>query len=138
MPEEIRRLLKIRQGEIMADPFGLFGDDRDSKRVLGIRDKQILYRKANKRCENPACNRPIEFDEMQIGHKTAWSKRGKTTFKNSVCLCYKCNRLQGTDSWAVFLRKQGVKSVRSQVKDSLESLNISQLKALAKKHHIKL
>jgi len=50
---------------------------------------------------------------MQVGHKTAASKGGKATLRNSVCLCYKCNKLQGTDSWPTFLRKMGKKNVRS-------------------------
>lgn len=115
-----------------------FDNDNDSKRTLGIRDKQILYRKANKRCENPKCNKEIEFHDMQVGHKKAWSKGGRTTFKNSVCLCYGCNKLQGTDSWTVFLKKQGVEDKTTSVKESLETLSINQLKSLTKKHHIKV
>lgn len=115
----------------------LFGDDYyDSKRTIGIRDKQILYRNANKRCQNPSCNKKIDFDEMQVGHKTAWSRGGKTTLRNSVCLCYRCNKLQGTDSWAVFMKKQGVEDPKAKMKEALETLNIQQLKFLAKKHHI--
>lgn len=116
--------------------MSIFDDENDSKRALGIRDKQILYRKANKKCENPACEKSIDFDEMQVGHKKAWSKGGKTTLKNSVCLCYRCNKLQGTDSWMIFLNKQGVKDKNSSLKESLETLNITQLKTLAKEHHI--
>ena len=98
--------------------MGFFDDDdyKDSKRTLSIRDRQILYRRAKKRCENPACGREIEFDEMQVGHKKAWSKGGRTTLANSVCLCYRCNKLQGTDSWAVFLKKQGVKDPKAKPK----------------------
>jgi len=77
----------------------MIDDYYDSKRSLGIRDRQILYRNAKGRCQNPACNKKIEFDEMQVGHKTAWSRGGSTTLRNSVCLCYRCNKLQGTDSW---------------------------------------
>ncbi len=79
-----------------------------SRRSLGIRDRQILYRNANSRCENPKCRKKIEFDEMQVGHKTAWSRGGGTTIKNSACLCYRCNKLQGTGSWTVFMKKQGI------------------------------
>ena len=118
--------------------MNLFDDDRDAKRTLGIRDKQILYRKASKRCQNPACGRKIDFDEMQVGHRTAWSKGGKTTLKNSVCLCYRCNKLQGRDSWNAFLRKQGVKDEKAGLKNTLESLSIGQLKSLAKRHNIKV
>ena len=118
--------------------WSLFGDEKKTKRTLGIRDKQILYRNANKRCQNPACKKKIDFDEMQVGHKNAYSKGGSTSLRNSVCLCYRCNKLQGTDSWATFLRKQNVKDNNAKIKDSLESLTINQLKALAKKHNIKV
>jgi hypothetical protein len=118
--------------------MGFFDDDYEPRRTLGIRDRQILYRRANKRCENPACGKRIEFDEMQVGHKTAWSKGGSTTLRNSVCLCYRCNKLQGTDSWAVFLKKQGVEDPKLKLKKSLQALNVKQLKALAEKHHVKV
>lgn len=80
---------------------------KKGKRTLGIRDKQILYRRANGRCENPSCGKKIDFDEMESGHKNAASKGGSATLRNSVCLCARCNKLQGTDSWATFMRKQG-------------------------------
>lgn len=44
---------------------------------------------------------------MQSGHKKAASKGGNATLGNSVCLCYECNKLQGTDSWATFMKKMG-------------------------------
>ena len=76
---------------------------------------------------------------MQVGHKTAWSRGGTTTLKNSVCLCWRCNNLQGTDSWVVFLKKQGVavadpKSEKIEVKKILATKTVLQLKALAKQH----
>ena len=116
----------------------LFDDGLDSKRTLGIRDKQILYRNAKGRCQNPTCNKKIDFDELQVGHKTAWSRGGRTTLKNSVCLCYRCNKLQGTDSWAVFMKKQGVEDPKAKMKEALETLNIKQLKSLAEKYHIRI
>ena len=118
----------------------IWEDEPKRKRTLGINDRQILYRKAGKRCENPTCKKKIDYDEMQVGHKTAYSKGGATTLTNSACLCYRCNKLQGTDSWAVFLRKQNVsdpkKVKRETVKDRLKSLTITQLKSLSKKHNI--
>jgi len=118
--------------------MGLFDDDKRTKRTLGIRDKQILYRNAKGRCQNPACNKKIEFDEMQVGHKTAWSKGGSTTLRNSVCLCYRCNKLQGNDSWAVFMRKQGIEDPKKNMKQSLEKLTLQQLKRLAVEHQVKV
>ena len=75
---------------------------------------------------------------MQVGHKTAWSKGGSTNLRNSICLCYRCNKLQGTDSWATFLKKQGVKDKSKVLKEKLGNLTVSQLKVLAKKHNIKV
>ncbi len=115
-----------------------WSDDNDSKRTLGIRDKQILYRNAKGKCENPACGKKIDFDEMQVGHKTAWSKGGRTTLKKCVCLCYRCNKLQGTDSWATFLKKQNVVDPKTKLKQGLQGLGMKQLKYLADKHGLKL
>jgi hypothetical protein len=116
----------------------IFYEEPTPKRTLGIRDKQILYRKAKGRCENPACSKKLEFDEMQVGHKTAWSKGGSTTLKSCVCLCYRCNKLQRTDSWSTFLKKQGVADLTTRIKNLLNALKITQLKSLAAKHGIKV
>jgi len=93
-------------------PINLYGVISPSKkRTLGIRDKQILYRRAKGKCE--ACDRKIEFDEMHAGHKNAASKGGSATLRNSVCICGRCNKLQGTDNWATFMRKMGKTNTRS-------------------------
>ena len=93
-------------------PVNLYGPKTPSrKRTLGIRDKQILYRRAKGRCE--ACRRKIDFDEMHSGHKNAASKGGSATLRNSVCVCARCNKLQGTDSWATFMKKMGKSNTRS-------------------------
>lgn len=47
-------------------------EDEPVKRTLGIRDRQILWKRANHKCE--ACGKQIDFTEMQVGHKTAASK----------------------------------------------------------------
>ena len=121
----------------------MYFDDRPrAKRTLGIRDKQILYRNAKGRCENPGCKKKIDFDEMQVGHMTAHSKGGPTTLKTTKCLCYRCNKLQSTDSWATFMRKQNIKDPvvekKQQAKSSLESLTLAQLKSLAKAKNVKV
>src|SRR3989344_3698766 len=80
----------------------LWGQKKE-KRSIGNRDKHILYITANKRCEN--CGKRLAEHEMQVGHKKAYSKNGKTKLANSVALCYPCNNLQGTDSWETFRTK---------------------------------
>jgi hypothetical protein len=94
-----------KKSEMSFAAFGSNVSSKKKKRTLGIRDRQILYRRAKKKCE--ACDRRIEFDEMHAGHKNAASKGGSTTLRNSVCICARCNKLQGTDSWATFMKKMG-------------------------------
>lgn len=109
---------------IKIKPINLYGQTQKSsngKRTLGIRDKQILYQRAKAKCE--ACNKKIEFSEMQTGHKTAASKGGRATLSNSVCLCYRCNKLQGTDSWATFMKKMGKSNIRSVTSSKKRSLS---------------
>ena len=106
------------------------------QRTLGIRDKQILYLKAEKKCEN--CGKTLEFHEIQVGHKKAASKGGSATLKNCVCLCYPCNKLQGTDNWITFQRKQGKTIESDKIKNRLIDLNLKELKLLATKHNIKV
>jgi len=111
-------------------------DDEPARRSLGIREKQILYDRAQHKCEN--CNRSIEFSDMQVGHKTAYSRGGGTTLRNSVALCYGCNKKQGTDSWEVFQKKQGKTIGVDNLKNILSSLSMKELKYIAAKHGIKL
>jgi len=115
-----------------------FWDDEPRKRTLSIRDRQILWERAGHKCENPFCKKKLTFPEMQVGHKQAASRGGRATLRNCVCLCYKCNKLQGTDSWKTFLRKQQKPGVLKDKKKILKTLNLRQLKFLAKKHHIKV
>src|SRR2546428_1441508 len=111
-------------------------DDGSARRSLGIREKQILYDRSQHKCEN--CNRSIEFSDMQVGHKTAYSRGGGTTLRNSVALCYGCNKKQGTDSWEVFQRKQGKTIASDKLRDMLNKLSMRELKYIATKHGIKL
>jgi hypothetical protein len=109
-------------------------DEPKRRRNLGIRDRQILWERAKHKCQ--ACGKKIDYTEMQVGHKTAYSKGGSTTLRNSVCLCYKCNKLQGTDSWSTFLKKLGKSTPSNEAKTILKTLTVTQLKQLAKKHNI--
>ena len=111
-------------------------DDERVRRTLGTREKQILLERAGHKCE--ACGKELDYSEMQVGHKIAASKGGSASLRNSVCLCYRCNKLQGTDSWAAFMKKQGVEDPKAKLKQSLENLTLQQLKALTGKHHIRV
>ncbi len=117
--------------------MGLWDDDEPARRTLGIRDKQILYDEIAKgKCQN--CGSEIKFSDLQVGHKTAYSRGGSTTLRNSVALCYRCNKLQGTDSWEAFQKKQGKTTGADRLKDMLNRLSLGELKYIAKKHGLKL
>lgn len=96
---------------IPKDPFGFkpvkikgLTLEKKKKRTLGKRDRDILFKRAKGICEG--CGKRIrDSTEMQVGHKRAYSKGGATTLANSVCLCYGCNKMQGTDSFATFKKK---------------------------------
>lgn len=111
-------------------------DDEPVKRTLRIREKQILWEKAGHKCQ--ACGKELDFTEMQVGHKIAASKGGSATLRNSVCLCYRCNKLQGTDSWSAFLKKMGKRPEGLKIKDILKRLSVQKLKFLAKKHGVRV
>lgn len=93
------RMAKLQEGRAN------YNKKLQNKRSLTIREKQILYEKAKHRCE--VCRKLLTFSDMQVGHKRAASKGGRATLRNSACLCYSCNRLQGTDDFATFKRKMG-------------------------------
>ena len=75
------------------------------RRGLGIKDKQILYDTNKGRCQ--CCKKKIDYSEMQVGHKIAVAKGNKKslTLRGSLCLCYRCNKLMGTDNWNIFKKK---------------------------------
>lgn len=100
---------------------------------MGERDKQILYKRANGICE--CCEKKIDYSAMQSGHKKAAAKGGNATLGNSVCLCYECNKLQGTDSWATFMKKMG-KSKTTSVTSTKRKIS-SKKKSTRKKSSMK-
>jgi 5-methylcytosine-specific restriction endonuclease McrA len=94
------------------DPFGFkikpmkiggFAPAKKPRRSLGKNDKDILYMRAKGKCEG--CGKKIDQSEMQSGHGRAYSKGGATTLANSACLCYRCNKLQGTGTLATLKKK---------------------------------
>jgi 5-methylcytosine-specific restriction endonuclease McrA len=97
-----KNLFRIEPIKIKPIDFG-FGSKKRKKRTLGRNDRDILYIRAKRKCEG--CGEKIDQSEMQVGHKTAYSKGGATTLANSACLCYRCNKLQGTGSLATLKKK---------------------------------
>ena len=113
----------------------MWDDEEPIKRSLSIREKRILYERSSHKCE--ACEKSIDFLEMQVGHKREASRGGNATLRNTVSLCYKCNNLMATDSWNVFLNMIGKRTVNSVTKNTLKTLTVAKLKSLAKKYNVK-
>ena len=92
--------------------YGASKTSKAKKRSLGIRDRKILYEdRAKGKCQH--CGGKILFSEIHVGHKTAYSKGGSTSFRNVLALCYGCNNKQGTDSYTAYCRKTGKSKVAS-------------------------
>ena len=67
----------------------------DEKRLFTIDDKRELLAKSL--CENgkyqcTICKKWFYPDELQMDHKEAWSKGGRTVLSNAALLCGPCNR----------------------------------------------
>ena len=106
------------------------------RRVLRENDRKFLYIRAGGKCE--MCLKNIGYLEMEAGHKTAYSKGGLSTLKNSWCICGPCNRIQGTKSHKTVLKKLGRSIPEDEVALQLNILTIKQLKKLARYHGIKV
>jgi len=75
---------------------------RDSNRVLNDTDTLVLYIESKKKCQ--ACDKSLKLGEVCKGHKTAWSKGGKSIKNNTVILCQSCNSKQGDMDFDEFVK----------------------------------
>lgn len=92
------------------------------KRSLSPQDRERLWIRSKRRCE--ACGKKISSSfECQAGHKKAFSKGGHTTKENLACICYNCNRIQGTRSWKFLLEHVNPKAYKKLL-NSQEKLKI--------------
>lgn len=66
-----------------------------------VRDR--IARLSRYRCAH--CGRRVALDaddfvdKMHTGHVVAWSKKGPNSYDNLVCLCARCNHIQGDRSF---------------------------------------
>jgi len=71
---------------------------RDSKRILTIGEKKIVFIRDSGKCQ--VCDKKIPFEQAQFGHDRAHSRGGNTTVKNGLTLHGHCNTLMRTKSLA--------------------------------------
>jgi 5-methylcytosine-specific restriction endonuclease McrA len=92
--------------------MNILGYSSPPRRTLGSRERELLWEKARHKCE--ACGKRVTVTAMQAGHKTAASRGGRATLRNSVCLCYDCNRKMGTMSYPKYMAlRYGKKNVKT-------------------------
>lgn len=70
----------------------------DEKRLFTIDDKRELL--AQRTCDNEKyqcahCRKWFYSEELQMDHKEAWSKGGRTVLSNAELLCGTCNKKKG-------------------------------------------
>ena len=82
--KEIEDIIQSVVKEISVDPKRLFTSD----------DKQTLLREQTPEAEKYRCQICEQFfypNELEMDHKTAWSKGGRTELSNAQLLCRVCN-----------------------------------------------
>ena len=97
--------------------------------------KYIGADKAEGKCY--VCKRTIHITEFDLGHNKAVSKGGRNNITNLRPICRTCNTSMGTTSIEVF-KARHFDTPKADLKPSLQSLSITQLKLLAKKHGIQI
>ncbi len=97
----------------------IFGEKIEKRRLSKKDRDHLYYHIGKKKCQS--CGKRIEERDMQEGHKKAYSKGGKTKLENAVCLCYTCNKAQGTDSWKTYNKKKGTPIVSLKLESKKKS-----------------
>jgi hypothetical protein len=115
--------------------MGIFSEET-RRRTLTGNERQMLWTRNGGKCQG--CEKEITYLDMQVGHRTAYSKGGTITLKNALCLCYTCNKMQRTLTWAQFQKKLGKEDPTEKTKKGLRSLNLRELKFLAAKYRVRV
>jgi hypothetical protein len=108
-------------------------ESRDTRRAFTTTQKnEILYQQNNKcaKCREDLDPRVAEFDHIE-----PWAYRGRTVTRNGAALCPNCHRLKTHHDRLQKLDEKET-SIKPASTLALKKLSITQLKVLAKNHHI--
>ena len=120
--------------------FGPYNDQPKKKTIpkavkVTVWTKYIGANVAEGKCY--VCKRTIHITDFDLGHNKAVAKGGKNNITNLRPICRTCNTSMGTQTIETFKAKYFSKP-KPDLKQSLGTLSIKQLKFLAAKHHVKV
>ncbi len=64
---------------------------RDEQRLFGPVEKEIIWNRDGRKCQNPPCGRKVNFREATIHHVTEHVAGGLTVIENGVLICPECH-----------------------------------------------
>jgi hypothetical protein len=78
---------------------------RDEQRLFGPLEKEIIWNRDGRKCQNPRCGRQVNFNEVTIHHVIEHVAGGRTILENGVLVCPEChaNRTEMQSLTPVFL-----------------------------------
>jgi hypothetical protein len=64
---------------------------RDDQRLFGPVEKEIIWNRDGRKCQNPGCGRQVNFREATIHHVIEHVAGGRTVIENGVLICPECH-----------------------------------------------
>jgi hypothetical protein len=106
---------------------------RDPRRAFTRNQQKEIWEQQGGKCAK--CHRALSIITVQYHHIRGWAENGQTRVKNGAALCADCH--------SILSHKERLKKVERKGTDtkpaptiSLNALTVTQLKFLAKKHHL--
>lgn len=108
---------------------------RDTRRTFTQTQKNEILQQQGGKCA--ICHEPFNFRIVQYHHIKGWAANGKTIIKNAAAVCPNCHS-EITHNERLKKIDRPKTAHKLATKQSLERLTVTQLKALAKRHNIKV
>ncbi len=64
---------------------------RDEQRLFGPVEKEIIWNRDGRKCQNPECGRLVNFGEAEIHHVIEHVAGGPTVLENGLLICPECH-----------------------------------------------
>lgn len=67
---------------------------RDEQRLFGPVEKEIIWNRDGRKCQNPLCGRQVNFREATFHHVIEHVAGGRTVLENGVLVCPQCHAVR--------------------------------------------